>query len=59
MCSSDLVFKKVGDRVEAGEPLARLHHAGRGVEEARALLASAFAVGDFAVPRPLLRGRVG
>ena len=53
------VFKKVGDRVEAGEPLARLHHAGRGVEEARALLASAFAVGDFAVPRPLLRGRVG
>jgi pyrimidine-nucleoside phosphorylase len=53
------VLKKLGERVEAGQPLALLHHAGRGLEAARAGLAGAFAVADTAAPRPLLIGEVG
>jgi thymidine phosphorylase len=34
-----------GDRVTAGQALAILHHAGKGVAEAEALLAQAFAIG--------------
>jgi thymidine phosphorylase len=33
-----------GDRVEAGQPLVTLYHAGRGLEEARALAAGAFEI---------------
>lgn len=54
-----VVLKKVGDRVERGEPLARLHHADHHLDEARAGLADAFTVGDAGAPRPLVIGEVG
>ena len=53
------VLRKIGERVEAGQPLALLHHAGRAVEHARDLLSSAFVVGDTAAPRPMIRGTIG
>ncbi len=53
------VLRKVGDRVEPGQPLALLHHAGRALEHARALLSTAFVVGDAAPPRPMIRGTIG
>jgi pyrimidine-nucleoside phosphorylase len=53
------VLAKVGDRVEAGQPLALLHHATQGVEHARRLLLSAFALGDACPPREMIRGTVG
>ena len=37
---------RVGDEVEAGEPLAWLHHNDRGVEEAHARLLAAFTLAD-------------
>lgn len=40
-----LVHKKIGDAVVAGEPLATLVHAGRGLTASRALLESAVTVG--------------
>lgn len=49
-----LVFKKVGDRVERGEPLARLQHAGKGIERARVEVAAAFEIGEGASPRDLV-----
>jgi pyrimidine-nucleoside phosphorylase len=44
--------KKVGDRVAAGEPLAYLLHADRGVEQAQNLLGGAIAVAE-AAPDPV------
>jgi thymidine phosphorylase len=52
------VLKKVGDRVERGEPLAILAHVGTNVDLARAELASAFRIGASATPPPLLHGTV-
>jgi len=52
------VCAKVGDRLEAGQPIAWLHHAGTRVDLARAELAAAFEVADQAAPLPLLRGTV-
>ena len=40
------VHRKVGDRVEAGEPLATISSAGRGTDEADALLRRAIVVGE-------------
>ncbi len=44
----------VGDRVETGEPLARLHHNGRGVADAAARVRGAFTVANSA-SRPTTR----
>ena len=52
------VYKKVGDRVERGEPIARIYHVGRGLEAARHELREAFAVGERAEKRPLVLGHV-
>ncbi len=41
-----LVHKKVGDRVETGEPLVTLRVAEQGLDQAEALALDAFAVGD-------------
>ena len=41
------VDKKIADRVEAGEPLLTIHHRqGRGLDEAKQLLLSAYTIGD-------------
>ncbi len=40
-----LLHKKVGEQVEAGEPLATLVHADQGLEAARAAVAQAFHIG--------------
>ncbi len=53
------VLRKVGDPVEAGQPVALLHHVGRGVEHARSLLHAAFVVGDSAAPLPMIHGTIG
>lgn len=53
-----VVEKKVGDRVQRGEPLARMFHAGRQLERARAELSAAFAVGEAATAVPLVLGSV-
>ncbi|MGE0432185.1 MAG: thymidine phosphorylase [Planctomycetota bacterium] len=43
------VLRKKGDRVDAGEPLVRVHHrAGRGLDDALALLRAAIRIGDVA-----------
>jgi thymidine phosphorylase len=52
------VLRKVGDRVERGEPLARLRHVGVGVDTARAELRAAWTLGDAVAPRPLVLGHV-
>ena len=54
------VLKKIGDRVEAGEPLAELLHNDRGdIEEARRLVLGAFEIRDAAPdPRPLILDRI-
>ncbi len=52
------VYKKVGDRVEQGEPLARIAHVGRGLEHARHELAEAWSIGERADARPLVLGHV-
>ena len=52
------VLRKVGDRVEKGEPLARVRHVGVGVDAARAELRAAWSLGDVAAPRPLVLGHV-
>jgi thymidine phosphorylase len=43
------VHRRVGDVVEAGEVLVSIHHARRGVEEARRLLQGAVVVGSVGV----------
>lgn len=53
-----IVEKKVGDRVERGEPLARLLHAGTQLERAREELGRAFAVGEDADAPDLVMGFV-
>ncbi len=53
-----LVHKKVGDRVERGEPMATLQHADRGLDRARAEVAGAFTIGHVAAPRPLHLARI-
>ncbi|HEX7004841.1 MAG TPA: thymidine phosphorylase [Trueperaceae bacterium] len=51
---------KVGDRVEAGERVATLHHrGGRGLDEARELVKNAYEVGDAVEPQPLIIEVVG
>ncbi len=47
--------KKIGEPVAVGEVLARLYHRdGRGLEEARALMGSAYRIGRAAEPPPLV-----
>ncbi len=53
-----MVHKKVGEAVVRGEPLATLWHHERGGDEAKAELASAFAVGDRAEARGLVIGAI-
>ena len=53
-----LVHKKVGERVERGEPLATLQVGDRGLDRARAEVVGAFQIGDSAAPRPLLIARI-
>ena len=48
------LVKKVGDYVEAGEPLAWLEHAERGLDEAREGLLNAYAWSDEAPAEPAL-----
>ena len=48
------LLKKVGDRVEPGEVLARVYHRERGLSEALELLKSAYKVGGEARPLPLI-----
>ncbi len=51
---------RLGDRVEAGQPLLFIHHAGRGVDAARALLDTAFTLGETPpAPLPLILERIG
>ncbi|MCA9539082.1 MAG: thymidine phosphorylase [Myxococcales bacterium] len=53
------VLAKTGDRVEAGQPLARIHHTGRGLDDARAHLKAAWTIADAPpVPRPLIIERI-
>lgn len=56
-----IVHKKVGDRVEAGEPILTIHHrGGRGLAEAQRMLAAGITIGDAAVDRlPLIIETVG
>ncbi len=53
-----LVHRKVGDRVERGEPLATLQTADQGVDRALAEVAGAFAIGHVAASRPLVLARI-
>jgi pyrimidine-nucleoside phosphorylase len=51
--------KKVGDRVEAGEPLALIHaRTEQAADSVADRLTAAFAITQNAVPRPLLLRRV-
>ncbi len=51
---------RLGERVEAGQPLLYLHHAERGVEDCTRRLLSAYTIGEFACePGPLVIDRVG
>jgi pyrimidine-nucleoside phosphorylase len=53
-------LREPGTRVEPGDDLFLVHHRdGRGLDEARALLASAVEIGDAAGVGPLVVGRVG
>ena len=44
------ILRHVGDEVQAGEPVARLHHNGRGVEEARRRVARAYSLAEEVTP---------
>ncbi|MBI1944319.1 MAG: thymidine phosphorylase [Deltaproteobacteria bacterium] len=48
------VHRRIGDRVEAGEPLVTLHVADAGVDAAAARARDAFVIGDGPVPAPAL-----
>jgi pyrimidine-nucleoside phosphorylase len=53
------IHARLGDRIEAGQPLVTLHHADRGVDAARALLSGAYVIGDDDVtPAPLFQARI-
>jgi thymidine phosphorylase len=52
-------LREAGTRVEAGDELFLIHHrAGHGLQEARALLASAIEITGSAGLAPLVLGRV-
>ena len=54
-----VLHRKIGDEVEAGEPLATLHHRdGRGLESARRLVNDAFGIGYEVAEQPLVLGVV-
>ena len=51
---------RLGDRVEGGQPLVRMHHNERGLDAATGLLRAAYTIGDEVVRAgPLVIGRVG
>jgi pyrimidine-nucleoside phosphorylase len=54
-----MIHKRVGDYVEAGEPILTIHHAQTGLADARARLTAAYQIGD-AAPRalPLILERI-
>lgn len=53
------IHARLGDRVEAGQPLVTLHHADTGVDAATALLREAYVIGDGDVtPAPLFIDRI-
>jgi pyrimidine-nucleoside phosphorylase/thymidine phosphorylase len=53
------IHARLGDRIEAGQPLVTLHHAEVGVEAAVALLAEAYVIDDGDVtPAPLFIDRI-
>lgn len=53
------IHARLGDRIEAGQPLVTLHHADRGVDAAQALLTGAYVIGDDdVVPAPLFQARI-
>ena len=55
-----MVQARLGERVEVGQPIAMVHHNGRGLDEALKLLGEAYRIGDGHVkPGPLVIGRVG
>jgi pyrimidine-nucleoside phosphorylase/thymidine phosphorylase len=57
-----VVHRKVGDRVERGEPLCTIHHGARGEppERVAARIAAAYAIGAEAPPsRAMLLERMG
>jgi pyrimidine-nucleoside phosphorylase len=47
---------RLGDRVAAGQPIATLHHADVGVDDATARLLAAYRIGDAPVAAPALFG---
>ncbi len=55
-----MILAPPGSQVRAGEPVIEIHHrAGRGLEEARQLLAAAIEIADAAAPsRPLIVDRI-
>ncbi len=55
------VCVRLGDTVEVGQPLVQMHHAGRGVDEARTRLLAAYEIADTDEVKvgPLVIGRVG
>lgn len=54
-----MIDKKLGDRVEAGEPLLWIHHEQTGLEDARARLLAAYEIGESPVERgPLIIDRI-
>jgi pyrimidine-nucleoside phosphorylase len=53
------IHARLGDRVEAGQPLVTLHHADTGVDAATALLREAYVIEDSDVtPAPLFIDRI-
>ncbi len=50
---------RLGDRVDAGQPLARIHHRSRGLDDCRAHLSAAWTTGEAPpAERPLIIDRV-
>ena len=53
------IHARLGDRIEAGQPLITLHHADRGLDAATKLLQGAYVIGDDDVtPTPLFLTRI-
>jgi len=51
--------RRLGDPVEAGEPILWIHHDGKGLEDARQRLAAAWTIGEAPpAPRPLIIDRI-
>jgi pyrimidine-nucleoside phosphorylase len=54
-----MIQKRLGDPVVAGEPILWIHHAGTGLEDARARLTAAWHIGEAPpAPRPLILDRI-